>query len=86
VSPLDLSAQRKMCGQNPLVLHKSAVLLQNGVKRYSVMTFLLGKTDTDIVVQITIVPTAAIILVSKIKQDLCISVWIAVYIVVGRPL
>ena len=86
MSPPDLSAQRNLHGQNHLVLQKSALLLQNGLKRYSVMTFLLGKTDTDIVAQITTVPTAADVLVSKINQDSCLSFWITVYIVVGRPL
>lgn len=81
MSPLNLSAQRNLHGQNHPVQQKSALLLQNGLKRYSVTTFLLGKTDIDIVA-----PTAAIILVSKINQDSCLSFWVTVYIVVGRPL
>lgn len=45
---------------------------------------LLEKTDK--VSQITTASTATVIFVSKIKQDPCLSFWITVYIVVGRPL
>lgn len=50
------------------------------------MTFLLGKADTATVAQVTAVPTAAVILLSKTRQRSCLSFWIAVYVVVGGPL
>lgn len=85
MSPPSLSAQRNLHGQKSSG-HIEKWMLQNGLKRFSVVTLLLGKSDTDIVTQITTVPTAAVTLVWKINQDSCLSFWITVYILVGRRL
>lgn len=62
MSPPSLSAQRNLHGQKSSG-HTEKRILQNGLKRFSVVTFLPGKSERDIVSQITTLPTAAVILV-----------------------